>query len=242
MTTRFCIGLVLLIASVAGAQESPLIRVGPGQVTLIELYTSEGCSSCPPADRWLSSLRSAPNLWTGVVPVAFHVTYWDSLGWDDPFAKPAFTERQRRYAAAWGSDTVYTPGLVRNGREWRGWGRGAAAEPGRQSGILTVSTGAGGGLAVRFEPSEPFNGGTVHAAWLGFDRTSKVLAGENRGRVLPHDFVALDEKSAVLTQDGAAYRALIPASATAGGKTGLAVWITAGRSPAPIQAGGAYLP
>ena len=88
---------------------------------LVELFTSEGCSSCPPADAWISQLKESPDLWKKIVPVAFHVDYWNNLGWRDRFAKPEFTARQRRYVAAWGGDSVYTPGFVVNGKEWRDW-------------------------------------------------------------------------------------------------------------------------
>src|SRR5271155_1572909 len=85
------------------------------RVSLLELYTSEGCSSCPPAEEWLSKLKENPRLWKDYVPVAFHVDYWDGLGWPDRFASPAYTQRQRSYAQVWGGDTVYTPELVVDG-------------------------------------------------------------------------------------------------------------------------------
>src|SRR5438552_17449486 len=98
-----------------------VFETGNTQSTLIELFISEGCSSCPPAEKWLSGLKSNRDLWKKIVPVAFHVDYWDRLGWRDRFAKPEFTSRQQRYAAAWGGDSGYTPGFVVNGKEWRGW-------------------------------------------------------------------------------------------------------------------------
>ena len=73
---------------------------GETQNSLIELFTSEGCSSCPPAEKWMSALKSRDDLWKKTVPVVFHVDYWDHLGWRDRFAKPEFTSRQQRYAAA----------------------------------------------------------------------------------------------------------------------------------------------
>src|SRR5258708_30257782 len=88
--------------------------------TLLELFTSEGCSSCPPADAWMSKLKTNPGLWKRVVPVVFHVDYWNGLGWPDRFAPAANTARQHRYAAAWRSNSVYTPGFVLNGHERRG--------------------------------------------------------------------------------------------------------------------------
>lgn len=111
--------ILLAMTSLAAAGEitieSPATRVH-----LVELFTSEGCSSCPPADDWLRGLKTERGLWREFVPVAFHVDYWDNLGWPDRLASPRFTERQRAYAAAWRANTVYTPGFVLDGREWRG--------------------------------------------------------------------------------------------------------------------------
>src|SRR5574339_14875 len=95
-----------------------LMSAGPIQfhsstnrTALLELYTSEGCSSCPPAEAWLSRLKSDARLWKDFVPVAFHVDYWDYLGWRDPFGAAEYSERQRGYAAQWKSRSVYTPGF-----------------------------------------------------------------------------------------------------------------------------------
>ena len=81
---------------------------GPQQTVLVELYTSEGCSSCPPAEAWMSRLQGDPGLWKKFVPIAFHVDYWDRLGWRDRFSSRNWTERQSRYAALWQSESVYT--------------------------------------------------------------------------------------------------------------------------------------
>lgn len=86
--------------------------------TLVELFTSEGCSSCPPAEKRLAALRMHPGLWTEFVPVAFHVDYWHRLGWPDRFARPEFTKRQHAYASEWRASSVYTPCFVLGGREW----------------------------------------------------------------------------------------------------------------------------
>ena len=94
------------------------------QTALVELYTSQGCSSCPPADRWLGQLEGRyPR--TQVVPLAMHVSYWDYIGWKDPYARPEFTLRQRELAQAAGSGTVYTPGVFVQARELRGWSAAA---------------------------------------------------------------------------------------------------------------------
>src|SRR3978361_2017969 len=93
---------------------------GPAQTALLELYTSEGCSSCPPAEAQLTRLKSDPGLWKKFVPLAYPVDYWDRLGWRDRFAAPTWTVRQNRYASFWQSDSVYTPAFVLDGRELRG--------------------------------------------------------------------------------------------------------------------------
>ncbi len=94
-----------------------VIRSPETQVSLLELYTSEGCSSCPPADRWISKLKKDDRLWSSMIPVAFHVDYWDYIGWKDRFASPEYSLRQRNYARSKNLKTVYTPGFLLNGEE-----------------------------------------------------------------------------------------------------------------------------
>src|SRR5689334_10736263 len=95
------------------------LRSGPERVHLLELYTSEGCSSCPPAEAWINELRNSPLLWKAIVPVTLHITYWDYLGWRDAFARPEFTQRQQAFAGQWNAANVYTPEFVLDGTEWR---------------------------------------------------------------------------------------------------------------------------
>jgi len=163
------------------------------KASLIELYTSEGCSSCPPAEAWLGSLKSSPKLWTEIFPVSFHVDYWDGLGWPDRFASPAYTQRQRDYAARLGQDSVYTPEFVVDGAEFRGWFHG---EP------LPHAAAKGGELRISFGDGKfsgsyaPAGGGTtqgltLNIAILGEGLISDVKAGENGGRQLKHDFIVL---------------------------------------------------
>src|SRR5499427_291609 len=113
--------VTMISLSLSARAEPIVLQSTENQVTLLELFTSEGCSSCPPAEKWLSGLKADQELWKKIIPVAFHVDYWDRLGWRDRFAKPEFTSRQQHYAAAWGGDSVYTPGFVVNGKEWRAW-------------------------------------------------------------------------------------------------------------------------
>jgi len=180
--------LILAIATpLAGAQTCPSATAQSGAVVprVIELYTSEGCSSCPPADRWLSRLKGQP----GVIAVAFHVDYWNGLGWPDRFASPAFTERQRQGVGVNGSRYAYTPQIVVNGRDWRGTSLPAVdAERARVS--LTWSRNAAGELKLRAEalPGAPSR---IQLWWVRVEdgHQTRVRAGENRGETLNHDSV-----------------------------------------------------
>ena len=171
---------------------------------LVELYTSEGCSSCPPADRWLSKLKADPS----IVALAFHVDYWDRLGWKDRFARPAFTARQATQQASNGARFSYTPQVVVDGRDRPDWSSlrpplgGAAPAPvavtlerDRTRVTATVSTGARAPkrLAAYWAVTEQ---GHVTA----------VKAGENEGVTLHHDFVVRDYEpvSAWAARGGAA--------------------------------------
>src|SRR4029077_19077011 len=108
-------GLTFAFAAQAGDR---LFESGQKKTHLIELFTSQGCSSCPPAEAWLSKLKAEPGLWKDFVPLAFHVDYWDRLGWRDSYAAKEWTARQYQYSANWKSASVYTPGFVLDGREW----------------------------------------------------------------------------------------------------------------------------
>lgn len=113
--------LALAAALYVGVHEFSVGRPRPPQASaadvpiVVELFTSQGCSSCPPADRLLSALGSDPELTDRIIPLAFHVDYWDYIGWTDPFSSKAWTERQYEYSRALGAG-VYTPQAVVNGQ------------------------------------------------------------------------------------------------------------------------------
>src|SRR3954471_4399456 len=124
MLGRALLFLVLgpvVILPLSSSAEEIVFESKPAQTHLIELYTSEGCSSCPPAEAWLSKLKSDPGLWKDFVPLAFHVDYWDRLGWRDRFSSRQWTERQSNYASLLRQSSVYTPEFIRNGAEWSDW-------------------------------------------------------------------------------------------------------------------------
>jgi hypothetical protein len=216
---------------------------GEMQGSLVELFTSEGCSSCPPAEKWMSGLKSNQELWKKIVPVAFHVDYWDRLGWRDRFAKPEFTSRQQRYAAAWGGNSVYTPGVVVNGKEWRNWfGGNAVPTISTKVGVLHVSLGHDGKLTATFVPETTQQRAlALNVALLGNKLESDVKRGENSGRKLRHDFVVLDLIKIDMANESNRWTASVtlPMRSGTDKPSALAAWIT--ENEAPIQATGGWL-
>lgn len=235
---------VLLFQFEAIAGEK-LFESGSKQVALFELYSSEGCSSCPPADRWISGLKGSEKLWKEFVPVNFHVDYWDYLGWTDRLANKSFARRQRRYANEWGARTVYTPGFVKNGSKVR-WGDSNVRRPlGSEVGNLVVEKISKTKIKVKFTPSQKRNNRlTANVALLGNGLSTKVKYGENAGETLHHEFVVLKKVDAAFKKEGETYEAelSIPTNKTAGAKKfALAVWVSGSGSQKPIQAAGGYL-
>jgi hypothetical protein len=239
------IGVVLLLffGGVLCADDL-VFESGPKKVQLLELFTSEGCSSCPPAEASLGRLVNDPRLWHEFVPVAFHVDYWDRLGWKDPFASAEWTRRQRLYAANWNAESVYTPAFVLDGREWRG-----AIVPVVEEiapGILKVAVEKDNSLLISFEPaSGDAQNLDCYVARLGFGIEVAVQAGENHGRNLRHDFVVLSLAHEKLEPGGS--QKVHPAerssqSGISGSRTAVAAWITKAGELTPIQAVGGWLP
>lgn len=241
MLAMSALALAAVLITQANAQT---IQSGPARVGLLELYTSEGCSSCPPAEDWFSQLTTNDRLWKDVVPVAFHVDYWDYLGWQDVFANTDFSERQRDYAEDWKAPNIYTPGFVLNGSEWRGWRENAPFDAAAgNAGTLSFDLTKSGGT-VRFTPAGKFTGGVAHVALLGTGVTRKITAGENKGRTLTHDFVVLDYQNANLTQQDGAWvgkGVTLHKHQTQPARYAVAVWVTDEGARAPVQAAGGWL-
>lgn len=208
MTTRLPLRLVAALAAISAAlpvAAAPCMASStPRTAALVELYTSDGCSSCPPADRWLSSLDSGSRAAVDVVPLALHVDYWDYIGWKDPYAKRVFTARQRRVAALQHETFVYTPQVLLQGRDFRGWGSEAFeravakinAQPAKAAITLSIERLGDGALQVE-AAAQVFDPGRRGAAALYLAvyqnrLVSRVDAGENQGRTLAHDFVVRD--------------------------------------------------
>lgn len=194
----FGLGAILAFPA-AGAQCSA--RSGERTAVLVELYTSEGCDSCPPADRWLSSLQSKGFTLDKVVPLALHVDYWDYIGWKDPYAKRVFATRQRRLADLKRAKIIYTPQILLQGQDFRHWDSsefGSAVDklnrqaPRAKIGLTLNAMGKTSVdvtlTAELLSAAERKEAGLYLAAFEN-KLTSQVSAGENKGKTLPHDYV-----------------------------------------------------
>lgn len=174
------------------------VKSGPKTAALVELYTSEGCSSCPPADKQLSQFPSPEYSLGQVVPISLHVDYWDYIGWKEPFAQPKFSERQSWLVHANGHKTSFTPHFFVSGTEVRDW-RGdlsdelkrVTARPARANiSVHAQSTGPGVvSVAASVTASSSGDPLALFVALTEDKLTSSVSAGENRGVTLSHDHV-----------------------------------------------------
>jgi len=167
---------------------------------LLELYSSEGCSSCPPAEQWLSQLHNNQQLLSNVTPLAFHVDYWDGLGWKDRFANPIFTARQRHLNRL--SNFVYTPQVMLNGLDFRRWAspdryeaatNAYAKKLARVDLKMRLSENKAGDNALQLEvtkgKTQSLKNADIYIAVYQNGLISNVTAGENVGRHLSHNFV-----------------------------------------------------
>ena len=174
---------------------------GAQRVAVLELYTSEGCDSCPPADAWIRELPAKKLTPARVIPLAFHVDYWDYIGWRDPYSQAYFGERQRQHGRRRGASFVFTPQLLLNGQNYRR----APFFDDIESRIKTINqmkpqadirlrlSHTGASLDSRIEVSvdgEPYQRrAQIYIAIYENNLVTAVTAGENKGRTLRHDFV-----------------------------------------------------
>jgi hypothetical protein len=246
-----CKLLCLLSLSIALSVNAESVAISfqsaPEKTALLELYTSEGCSSCPPAEKWLSELTNSPGLWKDFVPVAFHVDYWDRLGWKDPFADRGFSDRQQAYAELWHAENIYTPEFVLDGKEWVRWRmqndgpRSSETKPG----VLKVASTEKDRWQVTFQPTD--TGGAkyeVHGAMLSGGLISDVKAGENGGRRLIHDFAVLNFVTVPMIPNGGTLQGqfvLPQRPGFSGSSVAIAVWITRAETLESVQATGGWI-
>ena len=198
------IAALSLVLSLSSALAGPAragcdAKSGAKTAALVELYTSEGCSSCPPADRQLSRLSEALEAGALAVPLSLHVSYWDAIGWKDPFAQTAFVERQRALVKARGGSSVYTPQFFVGGEEARSWPETFAASVRRINAApaaadirIQAAPAANGMLALTAQASarDTSTPAALYVAVTEDGLVSRVLRGENGGSTLGHDGVA----------------------------------------------------
>ncbi len=208
----------LLGVSLAHAVPACQVESGAATAALVELYTSEGCSSCPPADDVLRAVRRSAGPQAVVVPLALHVSYWDQIGWKDVFAQPAFDTRQRMLVATGGNKVVYTPQFFINGRELRSWSGSLPAAISQVNArpavthITLKSTPLASGMVLLEASADTRATDRRQALFLALSESklvSQVTRGENSGATLRHDDtvrtwlgpIALAGGSAVLRQE-----------------------------------------
>lgn len=188
MRSIFSVLLLFLLSIQALSQDAK-------PVVVVELFTSEGCSSCPPADRLLSSIVQADTD-VEILGLSFHVDYWDYIGWKDPYASEIYTLRQRAYARKFRLNTIYTPQMIVNGKhEFVGssrseWNRALALEsrdvPSLDLDVSIISkTTDKLTFTVKSKPTDA----QINVAIVEKNLSQDVKRGENRGRKLSHDNV-----------------------------------------------------
>ncbi len=195
MISSICL-LLFALASQAGELTVVKASSPSHRVVLLELYTSEGCSSCPPADRFFSELKESVYDEQQLIPLAFHVTYWDYIGWQDRFGNEAYDRRQRRQAQMNASRTVYTPQFLMNGSDYRRH-RSFNNDVNRintQKAEVEIHLEAARTDQRRLDIKVVTEkaGGNRHQLWLAVyenNLQSQVSDGENEGELLRHDYV-----------------------------------------------------
>ena len=236
--TRFPRFLAALAA--AFLLSTPSVRAGGPAPVVVELFTSQGCSACPPADAFLGELAGRED----VIALSLHVDYWDYLGWRDSFSIPAAVSRQVAYRDRFDKRMVYTPQMVVQGRaEAVGSARReverliAAARDGGRGAAIPIAPGAGGGLVARLAPGR-MEGGALWLARYRREARVKVARGENAGRRLAYHNVVVS-LSPLGRWDGKTRREL-PLPMPGQGE-GVALWVQA-PGIGPIRAAGRYEP
>lgn len=206
ITITLAIATLTVAPASSAAEATCAVRSSGPAPTVVELYTSEGCSSCPPAEKWLNGLKGRSD----VLALAFHVNYWDYLGWPDRFASAEGTDRQRQLARNEGRNGVYTPQVRAAGVDWRRWPQLPPPQP--AAGPVLDLARDGEGFVARVEPlaGKALAGslaGSLAGYWavLEDNHQSRVRAGENSGSTLRHDHVVRLYRPVAAWSAGQAY-------------------------------------
>ena len=209
---------------------------------LIELYTSEGCSSCPPAEHYLNKLQQHEALWKQLFPIAFHVDYWNELGWVDRFSRPEYSQRQRDYARYLQRRTIYTPAFYINGAPWRpGWFNKPLPDlPDRNTGRLVIKV-QHPTVTAHFTPVQASqNSLNLHLTILGMNLHTDIRSGENAGQQADHQFVVLHYQHKASSNNR--WQITLPAqNIFETRELAVVAWISEQGNPMPIQVTGGML-
>ncbi len=228
---------ILLYCFFVGSIQAQTFQSSQKKTPLLELYSSQGCSSCPPAERWISSQIHHPQLWQKFIPVVFHVDYWNDLGWKDPYSKKLFSQRQRNYHSQDAVSSVYTPGVIFNGEEWRGWYRGNPLPSNIETSKILSATLKNNTLNVHYPHKSPL---VLNVALLGTGIKTHVQSGENSGELFTEDFVVLNFKT-LTSKNGEWTVALNIQSPFKVQRYALAIWVNKINNLQPIQATGGWI-
>jgi len=249
---RYFLAGIYLSASLAGAskayaaqceKQSPAHRLA-----LLELYTSEGCNSCPPADRWLRQIDTRTTADRDIVPLALHVDYWDSLGWRDAFSQHVFTERQEQLARLGSTHFSYTPEVFVSGKEFRGWRnesefraamKAINSQPAAADIHLSWLSLTANSAQIRAEFSGAASTAVAYLAVYENRLSNKIGAGENQGATLQHDYVVRQWQGPIRLDGKTAVTQLFTPAAGHDGKRpdlGVAAFVQDPRTGAVLQA------
>ena len=227
--------LITLLPLAASAEKIIVAKSADYQTAVVELYTSEGCSSCPPADRWLAQLVEIPKSELDVLALAFHVDYWDYIGWKDEFADPRYTERQRRLASINNQRSIYTPEFFVDGEEARGTGnilqRIKQANATRSPVDLQLSvTSQPGQFKLRLEAAGRQASKDMQVQFVVFEDAlgNQVDRGENAGEYLSHQRVVRYLSQPIRLSDGELKHQVVLPSAWKTDNLGVAALVTSG--------------
>lgn len=226
----------LPMAQAEQSYTSPVTRVH-----MLEVFSTQSCSSCPPAQNWVNGLKKSKNVWKTFIPVVFHVDYWDYLGWKDPYSSPQYTRRQRDYVTEWFKSPAYTPMIVLDGEVSRiQYAKSPIQNPGPEVGVLSVDKlKKTGQYKVRFHPKNSYSKPLmVYYSVLGSGISTEVKAGENDGKTLKHDFLSLKMDKKTMTKVGKTYQTMIRTDFSdlkSAPEKHIVFWVSEDISKKPIQ-------
>lgn len=233
----------------SAAKENESIAVqhftsGIQQTIMMELFTSQGCSSCPPSEKYINSYINNTELWKKYVPVVFHVDYWDYIGWKDRFADPEHGKRHRHYANLGHVNQVYTPAILVNGESWRRSVFSRNPDLKRKDvGVLDITI-RGRHVSARYKPVDTTSGNlNFNLAILGLGLQSQIKSGERAGSNTQHEFVVLDHKTVKSNRNEWELELPNTSELSRGPNAkqyAIAAWVSLPGDLAPVQATGGY--